>query len=304
VNIHAWQITVIFCAAYIAGVMNALAGGGTILTFPALIWIGLDPVVANITSTIALLPGALSSFVGYRKEVSDSRKWIKLFFLPSFIGGLLGALLLLLTPAKFFAAIVPFLILFATVLFALQEPITRKLRGASGTTKPLNVADITPVVVKLTNQKDIVLQSEINDKQVVEYQNNASPEKSLQLYHISKKWLAGAVVMQFLVAVYGGYFGAGVGILMLATLGLLGLTDIHQMNGLKNLLGFSINSIAAASFIMSGNVKWSAASIMAVAAILGGYSGAKLARRFGRTFARRAVIAIGLIMTISLLFNR
>jgi uncharacterized membrane protein YfcA len=91
---------------------------------------------------------------------------------------------------------------------------------------------------------------------------------------------------------------------MLATLGLLGMSDIHQMNGLKNLLGFSINSIAAAAFVVSGNVKWSVATIMAIAAILGGYSGAILARRFGRTFARRAVIVIGIIMTISLFFNR
>lgn len=300
-NIQAWQITVIFCAAYIAGVMNALAGGGTILTFPALIWIGLNPVVANITSTIALLPGALSSFFGYRKEVIDSRKWIKLFFIPSFIGGLLGALLLLLTPAKFFAAIVPFLILFATVLFALQEPITRKLRGANNATNPLNVAETTPVVDS-SNQSIPAPQNFPSGRQASESQNDIGQD--IQFYQVSKKWLVGAVVVQFLVAVYGGYFGAGMGILMLATLGLLGMTDIHQMNGLKNLLGFSINSIAAASFIMSGNVKWSAAGIMAIASILGGYSGAKLARRFGRTFARRAVIIIGLIMTISLLFNR
>jgi uncharacterized membrane protein YfcA len=110
--------------------------------------------------------------------------------------------------------------------------------------------------------------------------------------------------MQGLVSIYGGYFGAGVGILMLATLGLIGLTDIHQMNGLKNLLGFAINGIAAVAFLVSGNVQWSAATVMAIAAILGGYSGAHLARRFGRTFARRAVILIGLIMTISLFFNR
>jgi uncharacterized membrane protein YfcA len=303
VNIQAWQIVVIFCAAYIAGVMNALAGGGTILTFPALIWIGLDPVVANITSTIALLPGALSSFFGYRKEVSGSRKWIKLFLLPSFIGGLLGALLLLLTPANFFAAIVPFLILFATVLFALQEPITRKLRGSSGSAKNLAVTVASVNTVDTVNQHDKWLQSQINDEQVLEPQSNAGIGKTLQLYNVSQKWLIGAVLMQFLVAIYGGYFGAGVGILMLATLGLLGLTDIHQMNGLKNLLGFSINSIAAASFIVSGNVKWSAAIIMAIAAIIGGYSGAHLARRLGRTFARRAVIVIGLIMTISLFFN-
>jgi uncharacterized protein len=294
VNIHAWQIAVIFCAAYVAGVMNALAGGGTILTFPALIWIGLDPVVANITSTVALLPGALSSFFGYRKEVSGSRRWIKLFLLPSFIGGLLGALLLLLTPPVFFATIVPFLILFATVLFALQEPITRRLRRSGGAAAAIDRGAVSgPAAATRQSSAGTGLAAA-----------TATSQPPGQLYQVSQKWLVGAVLMQFLVAIYGGYFGAGVGILMLATLGLLGMSDIHQMNGLKNLLGFSINSIAAAAFVVSGNVKWSVATIMAIAAILGGYSGAILARRFGRTFARRAVIVIGIIMTISLFFNR
>jgi uncharacterized protein len=291
VNIQAWQIAVIFCAAYIAGVMNALAGGGTILTFPALIWIGLDPIAANITSTIALLPGALSSFFGYRKEVSGSRRWVKLFIFPSFIGGLIGALLLLFTPAKFFASLVPFLILFATVLFALQEPIRKRLRPASETP----VAGLDPVAE--SGNRPTPHDAKQDGK-------SEAANRDLNLNQVSGRWLVGAVVMQGLVSIYGGYFGAGVGILMLATLGLIGLTDIHQMNGLKNLLGFAINGIAAVAFLVSGNVQWSAATVMAIAAILGGYSGAHLARRFGRTFARRAVILIGLIMTISLFFNR
>ena len=257
--------------------MNALAGGGTILTFPALIWIGLDPIVANITSTVALLPGALSSLFGYRKEVRGGRRWVRLLVLPSFIGGLIGAVLLLFTPAKFFAAIVPFLILFATLLFALQEPINRRLRKAA------------------------LEQTEDDAPDALDgHQAGGAPDAN----HLSGNWLTGAVALQFLVAIYGGYFGAGIGILMLATLGLIGLTDIHQMNGVKNLLGFSINGIAAASFMASGQVQWPAALVMALAAILGGYSGARLARRFGRKFARRAVIVIGLVMTISLFFNR
>lgn len=300
----------IFCAAYIAGVMNALAGGGTILTFPALIWIGLDPIVANITSTIALLPGALSSFFGYRKEVSGARRWLKLFILPSFIGGLIGALLLLLTPAKFFAAIVPFLILFATALFALQEPINRRLRPANGAAPQATSKEQTsnnndaPENQSEAKAKPSETETGANGKAAPSEGKISSLAGQTAAPEVSRKWLIGAVVLQFFVSIYGGYFGAGVGILMLATLGLMGLTDIHQMNGLKNLLGFSINSIAAASFIISGQVKWPAAIVMAAAAILGGYSGARLARKFGRTFARRAVIVIGLIMTISLFFNR
>jgi uncharacterized membrane protein YfcA len=291
-TLHVWQILVIFGAAYLAGVMNAVAGGGTLLTFPALIWIGLDPIVANVTSTVALLPGALSSFFGYRKEVSDSRRWIKLFILPSFVGGALGAILLLFTPARFFARLVPFLILFATALFALQEPINKRLRRTSRISVKSADASTDHIVDNQTDQRTAT------EPQERPAENHLSPGEA------SGKWLAGVVALQFLVAIYGGYFGAGVGILMLATLGLIGLTDIHQMNGLKNLLVFSINGIAAASFIVSGHVRWPAALVMAVAAIIGGYSGAYLARRFGRRFARRAVIVIGLLMTLSLFFNR
>jgi uncharacterized membrane protein YfcA len=175
----------------------------------------------------------------------------------------LGAFLLLVTPSKFFAAIVPFLVLFATLLFALQDPINRWLRRSK----------------------------------------NAAPLEQ-NIHEVSTRWLISAVVLQFLVAIYGGYFGAGIGILMLAVLGLIGLTDIHQMNGLKNTLAFSINGIAAISFMVSGNVQWVIAAIMAGASLLGGYAGAKMARVFGRVFVRRFVILTGLIMAISLFFNR
>ena len=255
-----------FGAAFIGGVMNSLAGGGTLLTFPALIWTGLDPKVANITSTMALLPGALSRFVGYRREVRGVRHGVRLRLLPSIAGGVIGALLLLLTPAKFFAAIVPFLILFATALFALQEPIKRRLHLSN---PPLS-------------------------------NPSAEPEAGGSL----DRWVLLAVALQFVVSIYGGYFGAGMGILMLATLGLVGLTDIHQMNGLKNALGFSINSIAAVSFLFSGQIHWPSALVMAGAAILGGYMGASFARRMGRIFVRRAVIVIGLAMAVSLFFSR
>lgn len=278
-----WQIAIMFSAAFLAGVVNSLAGGGTLLTFPALIWIGLDAKVANVTSTVALLPGALSSFVGYRREVRGVRHWFRLFILPSLIGGLLGALLLLWTPASLFAAIVPFLVLFATALFALQEPINKRLRRsrlvAGGERKA-----ITPEETDQTT-------------------GSKEPETLRHADGSWNRWLVMATALQFVVAVYGGYFGAGIGILMLATFGLIGLTDIHQMNGLKNALGFGINGIAAASFLFSGQVHWRSALVMAVAAIVGGYSGANFARRMGRAFVRRAVIVIGLAMAISLFFS-
>jgi uncharacterized protein len=262
-NLHLTQILIIFAAAFLAGIVNAIAGGGTLITFPALIWLGLDPIVANVTSTVGIVPGTVGGVFGFRHELNDIRRWLKLFIAPSLIGGLIGAFLLLLTPSKFFAAIVPFLVLFATLLFALQDPINSRLR------RP-----ITDISAGKNSQE------------------------------VSTSWLMGAVTLQFLVAIYGGYFGAGIGILMLAVLGLIGLTDLHQMNGLKNTLAFSINGIAAISFMVSGDVQWAVAGIMAVASLLGGYAGAKIARIFGRTFVRRFVILTGLIMAISLFFNR
>ena len=214
-------------------------------------------MLANVTNAVALWPGSLSAMFGYRRELGDSRRWMLLLTAPSIAGGLLRRRLLLRTPSRTFAAIVPYLILFATVLFALQESITRRL-GVDGHV----------------------------DR------------------HPSRAWWIGAAAFQFCVAVYGGYFGAGIGILMLAALGLLGLTDIHQMNGLKNFFAMCINLIAAAYFVLWGTVSWSDAAVMAVGAIAGGYGGAGLARRLGREFVRRTVVVIGVTMAVSLYFRR
>jgi uncharacterized membrane protein YfcA len=253
-----WQAAVVFVASFIAGMINSVAGGGTLLTFPTLVWIGRDPIVANVTNTVALWPGSLGGLLGFRRELGDSRRWMTGLAGPSIIGGLVGATLLLQTPSRAFAVIVPYLIFFATLLLAAQEPLTRWLR-LDGPQSPDN-----------------------------------SPHRA---------W-AGAVLFQFLVAVYGGYFGAGMGILMLAALGLLGLHDIHQMNGLKNFFAMCINLIAAVYFMLWGPVSWADALVMAVGALAGGFGGARLGRRLGRTFVRRTVVLIGLAMAVSLLFRR
>lgn len=255
-----WQISLVFLSALIAGMMNSVAGGGTLVAFPTLLWIGVEPIRANVTCTVALWPGSLGAMVGFRRELGDSRRLMLLLGAPSIAGGLIGAILLLLTPSRVFSAIVPYLILFATILFAAGEPITRRfaLFSKSG-------ADTGPTP--------------------------------------TRGWWAGAIVFQFLVAIYGGYFGAGIGILMLAALALMGLTDIHQMNGLKNFFAVCINIVAAAYFIASGRVAWAYALLMVVGAIAGGYGGAGIARKLGRRFVRGAVIAIGLGMAVSLLFR-
>src|SRR5262249_28768598 len=173
--------------------VNSVAGGGMLATFPTLVWIGIDPIGANVTSTVALWPGSLSAMFGFRRELGDSRRWMWLLGLPSIAGGVVGARLLLLTPAPLFASLVPYLILFATILVAAGEPITRRFRR--------------------------------ND-------HDHSDTRSEQRF----EWWAVAITFQFLVAMYGGYFGAGMGILILAALGLMGLSDIHRMNALKNFL--------------------------------------------------------------------
>lgn len=255
-----WQGSLVFLSALIAGMMNSVAGGGTLVAFPTLLWIGVEPIRANVTCTVALWPGSLGAMVGFRRELGDSRRLMLLLGAPSVAGGLIGAFLLLRTPSRLFSAIVPYLILFATILFAAGEPLTRRF-SRSG--QPQTYGERQP----------------------------------------TRGWWAGAIVFQFVVAIYGGYFGAGMGILMLAALGLMGLTDIHQMNGLKNFFAVCINIVAAAYFIASGRVEWPYALIMVVGAIVGGYGGAGLARRLGRRFVRRAVIVIGLGMAVSLLFR-
>ena len=237
-------------AALLAGFVNAIAGGGTLLTFPALVAAGLSPLNANATSTVALLPGALSSMWGYRDELTGARRWAALFAVPSLMGGTLGAVLLLHTPSDAFDRIVPWLVLGATALFLAQRPILRIVRG----TRPPAGDDLL---------------------------SSRSPSLGL---------LAG----QFVVGIYGGYFGAGIGILMLAALGLMGFTNIHRMNGLKNWAGFCMNFVAAATFAVSGIVDWPVALSMAVGSIAGGYLGARGAQRLPQGLVRGVVATIGL----------
>lgn len=259
-------------SAFGAGVMNSIAGGGTILTFPALIALGLPAISANATSTVALLPGAASSMAGYRREVVTHTAWLRTLFLPSLVGGAAGSVLLLSTPEKLFAQLAPWLILFATGLFLVQGAWARRQRAESKGTK---------------DGKDPKDESQ-------ESRRVGLPEGRL----------FGAVAAQLAIAVYGGYFGAGIGILMLALLGFLGLSDIHAMNGLKNFFNLCINLVAAGLFVARGAVVWPVALLMIPCAILGGYGGARLARHIGRERARAAVVGIGIAMAALLFWQQ
>jgi uncharacterized protein len=251
------QGLLLFGAAIMAGMINSVAGGGTLVTFPALVWSGRPEIIANATNTFALVPGTLASAYGYRGELVKAPRKFLYLLIPSVVGGLIGAVLLRLTPPAAFAALVPFLVLFATVLFMIQGKVQRWLRSGA----------------------------------------SAHEEATTS-------WLIGAGFYQFLVAIYGGYFGAGIGILMLAVLGIMGLTDIHQMNGLKNIFGSMINGVAAVYFVFAGLIDWPSAVLMAAGSIVGGYGAAGIARRLGQTFVRRVVIIIGFAMAISLFFKR
>ena len=255
-------LLIVGLAAAVGATMNAVAGGGTLITFPALVALGVPPIVANATSTVALWPGTMASLWGYRRELVGARKWAMAFAIPSFAGGIIGAILLLQTPEKRFAALVPWLILGATALFMAQRPLMRALADAGSVRREISGADghLLP------------------------------PSATFLLY-------------QFGVSIYGGYFGAGAGILMLAALGLMGLTNIHQMNGLKNWGGGVMNLVAVGVFAFSGIVNWPVALAMAVGASFGGIGGSMLAQRVGQVWVRRAIVGIGLGAGLSMLFG-
>lgn len=243
------SLTWLCLSALAAGAVNSLAGGGTLLTFPALTLalksLGADEasVVANATSTVALVPGALAGAWGYRHEIGQVRHWLAILAAPSLIGGIIGSLLLTRLDPHYFSAVVPWLLLLAAVVFLLDT-----LLGRFRTVRP-------------------------------ESQSRGA--------------VAGLVAFQLAVGIYGGYFGAGIGILMLSALALMGVGDIHRMNSLKTLLNACINGVSVVIFVSDGKVVWKYALPMALASIVGGYLGARLALRVKPRHVRWIVIAIG-----------
>jgi uncharacterized membrane protein YfcA len=250
VTTHPGYFLFLFLTAIVAGAMNAIAGGGSILTFPALLATGVSPVAANATNAVALFPGSFSAGWAFRRELGlESRRVLITLVISSVAGALVGAWLVVVAGDALFRALVPWLILGATALFILQEPLRR-------------------------------------------WRERRSAERVAQALDDANLWLLGAA--QFVVAVYGGFFGAAMGILMLAALGLVGLTNIHQMNGLKNFAAGCINGMAALYFTLGKHVHWPVAAVMAVGTLLGGYAGAWVAQRLGQAMVRWVIIVIGL----------
>jgi len=289
-----WQHNlVLVLAAAVAGMVNSVAGGGTLLTFPALLSAGFDGVIANATSTVALWPGQLSSLWGYRKELGQNQTAIVRLAIPSLLGGAVGAWLLLHTAHSIFNHIVPFLILLATALFMVQEPLARRQKARAEKAAAAQVPDsasLDTASAPAAASANSSLPDGVSSTAVQAPDGDPSPSA----------WV-GIIAFQFLVAIYGGYFGAGIGIMMLATLGFMGFTNIHRMNGLKNINGLCINAVASVLFITSGQVNWHIALMMAAGSIVGGYTGAGTARRIGQRNVRRVIIGIGLALAFWLL---
>lgn len=252
------QAIILFIAAMLGGTLNAVAGGGSFISFPALIFTGVPPIQANATSTVALWPGSVASVSAYRKELAALNRTVVLVLgITSLVGGVLGAILLLLTPQATFLGLVPYLLLLATALFAFSPYITAMLRKRN-----------------TLNQG---------------FETKAP---------ISRRTMTVIVLVQFVIAVYGGYFGGGIGIMILASLGVLGMENIHEMNGLKTVLQTAINGVAVITFIIARAVFWSQALVMIAGAIVGGYGSAYFARKLDPRLIRGFVIVVGVGMTI------
>jgi uncharacterized membrane protein YfcA len=293
---------IMLAAAATGGLMNAMAGGGTIVTFPILVFLGEPAIIANATSTVALLPGAAASMAGYGREVASHREWLKTLLLPSVVGGGIGSLLLLRTPEKTFANLAPLLVLFATLLFIWQGMLNRRRARRSPAGSAAATAPAAAEVTAPPGAPPTVAGAA--PRLAVGTDAGAAASDAPPSLRLSRgRWLT-AIVFQFAISIYGGYFGAAIGILMLAVLGFLGLTNIFAMNGLKNFFGFCINGVAAAYFILRGAVVWPVALLMMAGSIAGGYGGARLAQVIGKEKARAAVVVIGLVVTAILFWQR
>jgi len=246
----ATEILGLISVAVAAGAINAVAGGGTLLTFPSLIFFGTPAVIANATSTLALVLGTAGSVFGYRNRLDAVKPWLWRFIPVSIAGGLLGSILLTHTSEKTFSKLVPFLILFATVIFLARGAFRRFSGRTEGTEQ-----------------------------------------------NVTTQTIWGAVLFQFPIAVYGGYFGAGIGILMLASLGFIGLKSIHEMNALKTVLSSVINLVAAIWFVLAGLIDWPRAAVMTIGALVGYFLGAHYSQRISPQRVRQIITLIGFILS-------
>ena len=247
----------LFVSGIVAGSINAVGGGGTLVSFPSLVGLGEPEIIANATNTAALWPGSFSSAIGYRKDTTVDRGLLISLLIPSFIGGALGAVILVITPPDLFKIIVPFLVLFATLVLAARNALTRRIGE------------------RLEVSKE----------------------------HTTRAGRIWGFFFQLFVATYGGYFGAGMGILMLGSLSIMGMRDIHKMNALKTPLQAVINMTAFVFFALKGLVSWPSALVLCIGAITGGYGGARLAKRVPPRILNICIVILGFVVSAWLFYK-
>lgn len=248
------QLLVIFVSFMLAGGINAIAGGGTVFSFTGLLWAGLPTVMANATNATALVPGSIGSLVAYRRDLRPVWRTFVVLLIPTIAGSLLGALVVVNTAESTFRQIVPFLVLFAVLVFAGRNFITRLGKQAQA---------------------------------AVTHGNR---------HHVSRVGYVVGIALQFLISFYGGFFGAGIGILMLTSFSVMGMRDVHRMNALKVALAAFINGTAAISFLIGGKVNIPIAILGAVGATVGGYALARLAKRVNQNTLRAGIVVAGLVV--------
>jgi uncharacterized membrane protein YfcA len=239
----------LFFAGALGGAINAVAGGGSFVAFPALMFTGVSAIPANATNTLALWVGTTASGGAYPQKLNIPRRIMIPLVVTSLVGGLAGAFLLIKTPAQTFLRVLPWLLLGATLLFAFGKHLTRRISASIS-------------------------------------------------HDASNAAVTGASIFELLVAVYGGYFGGGIGIMNLAMLAALGMTDIHAMNKLKVRLGGVINGVATVTFIVTGTILWPQAMVMTAGSVIGGYSCAHYAQKLPQSWVKAFVILVGTAMTI------
>jgi len=249
------DILMIVAGGFAAGAANSVAGGGTFFSFPALMAAGVPPVVANASNSVALWPGSLTAAWAYKSELARFKQYLWPMGLASLVGGVVGGLLLLAAGDARFSALIPWLLAFATVLFAFSPQLSAALKRWRAS-------------------------------------------RALALDEVHGGASVGACVAQLLVSVYGGFFGAGMGILMMASLAIGGHDDVQEINALKNLLSSIIYSVTVVTFVVAGAVSWPHTLVMLVAASLGGYVGARAARRLQGPWLRRVVIGVGAVLSV------
>jgi uncharacterized membrane protein YfcA len=275
----AGDIALVAAAGLLAGGVNAIAGGGTLISFPALLAAGLPPVTANITSSVGLLSGYLGGSVAYREELAGQRARVRELGAASVLGGIAGAIILLVTPADAFKAVVPYLVLMSSGLLALQPALARRV--AARRARAVAAASIDPTSPPA---RDATLERGAAE---------ATPEAAPLGWPVR--------VLVGVAGLYGSYFGAGLGVLLLAVLGVLVADNLQRLNALKGVLSLIVNLVGVVVFLASGRVAWVAAAILLLTAYAGGTLGVRVARRLRPQALRLGVVTLGVVVGIVML---